>query len=67
MKNKLKGIESIFEINPGVKVRVEQEIEINGVKKLQLGPVYEVKSYNLRNFVTAIESGKKFMVLDYDA
>lgn len=64
MENKLKGIESIFEINPGIKVRVEQEIEINGVKKLQLGPVYEVKSYNWRNFVTAIESGKKFMVVE---
>lgn len=60
----LKGIKSIFEIKTGTKVRVEQEIEIDGVKKMQLGPVYEVKSYNWRNFVTAIESGRKFMVVE---
>lgn len=61
--SELKGVESIFEIQVGDYIQVEQEIEVNGQKQRKLGQPFEVRQYNYQNIVLSIQSGRKFKVV----
>lgn len=59
--NELLGVESIFNVQLGDFVRVQQRIEVEGKESIQLGQPYELRHYNYRNFMSAIQSGLKFI------
>jgi hypothetical protein len=63
-KKELKGIESILELRLGTKIRIEQEIESTAGTTYQLGEPFQIKSWNVRNVELAVESGKKFEVVE---
>lgn len=59
--NELLGVESIFFVQLGDFVRVEQEIEVEGKKHTELGNPYEIRYFNIQNFYNAVQSGRKFV------
>lgn len=59
--NELLGVESIFSVQLGDFVQVEQEIEVEGKKHTELGNPYEIRYYNIQNFINAVQSGRKFV------
>jgi len=60
----LLGVESIFIVQLGDFVRVEQEIEVEGKKYTELGKPYEIRYYNIQNFINAVQSGRKFVKVE---
>ena len=62
--NELLGVESIFSVQLGDFVRVEQEIEVEGKKHTELGKRYEIRYYNIQNFINAVQSGRKFVKVE---
>lgn len=58
--NDLLGVESIFNVQLGDFVRVQQRIEVEGKESIQLGQPYELRYYNFNNFISAVKSGLKF-------
>jgi hypothetical protein len=60
----LLGVESIFIVQLGDFVRVEQEIEVEGKKHTELGKPYEIRYYNIQNFINAVQSGRKFVKVE---
>jgi len=62
--NELLGVESIFLVQLADFVRVEQEIEVEGKKHTKLGKPYEIRYYNIQNFINAVQSGRKFVKVE---
>jgi len=62
--NELLGVGSIFSVQLGDFVRVEQEIEVEGKKHTELGKPYEIRYYNIQNFINAVQSGRKFVKVE---
>lgn len=62
--NELLGVESIFSVQLGDFVQVEQEIEVEGKKHTELGKPYEIRYYNIQNFINAVQSGRKFVKVE---
>jgi hypothetical protein len=60
-----KGLESIFDLQVGVKIQVQQEIEDSKGKYYDYSnPPFVIAYHNFDNIIKTIESGRKFRVIE---